>query len=80
MNPAPDADLHSVGPKNFEWIVQQVADLAVKKAKKAPASPVLQAQALLGASVKAVSKAKAVKTPSKAKVKGKTTKHVESSR
>ncbi len=32
LNPAPDADLHSVGPENFEWIVQSVADLAVKKA------------------------------------------------
>ena len=32
MNPAPDADLHSVGAENFEWIVDQVARLAVKKA------------------------------------------------
>ena len=32
MNPAPDADLHSVGPTNFEWIVQSVAELAVKTA------------------------------------------------
>jgi hypothetical protein len=32
MNPAPDADLHSVGPANFEWIVGRVAELAVKKA------------------------------------------------
>ena len=36
MNPAPDADLHSVGAKNFEWIVESVARLAVKKAEKAP--------------------------------------------
>lgn len=35
MNPAPDADLHSVGRENFDWIVQAVADLAVKKAKAA---------------------------------------------
>lgn len=35
MNPAPDADLHSVGRENFEWIVQTVADLAVNKAKAA---------------------------------------------
>jgi hypothetical protein len=33
MNPAPDADLHSVGPENFNWIVQTVAELAVKKLK-----------------------------------------------
>ena len=35
MNPAPDADLHSVGRENFDWIVQAVADLAVSKAKAA---------------------------------------------
>ena len=34
MNPAPDADLHSVGKDNFEWIVDAVARLAVKKAQK----------------------------------------------
>jgi hypothetical protein len=32
MNPAPDADLHSVGQENFDWIVNAVAELAVKKA------------------------------------------------
>ena len=32
MNPAPDADLHSVGQDNFDWIVNQVAELAVSKA------------------------------------------------
>ena len=36
MNPAPDADLHSVGQANFDWIVREVADLAVAKAKQAP--------------------------------------------
>jgi len=34
MNPAPDADLHSVGKQNFEWIVNAVAELAVKKAQE----------------------------------------------
>ena len=38
MNPAPDADLHSVGQENFDWIVSAVADLAVKKANE-PAAP-----------------------------------------
>ncbi len=33
MNPAPDADYHSVGPDNFAWIVDAVARLAVKKAQ-----------------------------------------------
>ena len=37
MNPAPDADLHSVGQANFEWVVNAVAELAVKKAAAAPA-------------------------------------------
>ncbi len=36
MNPAPDADLHSVGPANFEWIIREVADMAIAKAKEAP--------------------------------------------
>src|SRR6202012_3044098 len=35
MNPAPDADLHSVGKESFDWIVDAVARLAVKKAKHA---------------------------------------------
>jgi glutathione synthase/RimK-type ligase-like ATP-grasp enzyme len=32
MNPAPDADVNSVGKENFEWVVNAVAELAVKKA------------------------------------------------
>ncbi len=32
MNPAPDAALESVGPANFEWIVRQVAELAIRRA------------------------------------------------
>lgn len=32
MNPAPDADINSVGQENFEWIVNAVAELAVRKA------------------------------------------------
>lgn len=33
MNPAPDADLTSVGKPNFDWIVNAVANLAVSKAQ-----------------------------------------------
>jgi hypothetical protein len=33
MNPAPDADLVSVGPENFEWIVDAVAKLAIRRAQ-----------------------------------------------
>jgi hypothetical protein len=36
MNPAPDADVHSVGESNFAWIVEAVAELAVRKALAAP--------------------------------------------
>ena len=32
LNPAPDADYHSVGPQNFAWVVNTVAEFAVKKA------------------------------------------------
>jgi hypothetical protein len=32
LNPAPDADLHSVGDDNFEWIVENMAQLAIDKA------------------------------------------------
>ena len=35
MNPAPDADRHSVGEENFEWIVDKVARLAIQKAQEA---------------------------------------------
>jgi hypothetical protein len=33
MNPAPDADLNSVGQASFDWIVDAVANLAIKKAQ-----------------------------------------------
>ncbi|MDX1671236.1 MAG: hypothetical protein R3211_02780 [Balneolaceae bacterium] len=33
-NPAPDADIHSVGENNFEWIVENAAEMAIKRAKQ----------------------------------------------
>ena len=39
MNPAPDADRHSVGEENFEWIVDKVAKLALKKAAEYTGEP-----------------------------------------
>jgi hypothetical protein len=36
LNPAPDADYHSVGPENFEWIVDAVAELAIEQAQAGP--------------------------------------------
>ncbi len=32
MNPAPDAEVTSVGQENFEWVVNAVAGMAIKKA------------------------------------------------
>ncbi len=32
-NPAPDADLFSVGEENFEWVVQTMAEFAIEKAE-----------------------------------------------
>jgi hypothetical protein len=32
LNPAPDADYHSVGPDSFGWVVNEVANLAIEKA------------------------------------------------
>lgn len=31
-NPAPDADVHSVGQENFEWIVEAAANMAIRRA------------------------------------------------
>jgi hypothetical protein len=39
MNPAPDADYHSVGPDNFEWIVDKVTKLAIQKAGEFTGEP-----------------------------------------
>jgi len=31
-NPAPDADVHSVGQENFEWVVEHAAKMAIERA------------------------------------------------
>jgi len=36
LNPAPDADVHSVGQENFDWIVDAMAEFAVQKALEPP--------------------------------------------
>ncbi len=33
LNPAPDADVHSVGQANFDWVVENVAQLAIDTAQ-----------------------------------------------
>jgi len=73
MNPAPDADLHSVGAANFEWLVEQVADLAIAKAKRAPQLPELRWPAFLKAGVtpaRAAKKEPSAKKKAKAKKAG----------
>ncbi|HMS64832.1 MAG TPA: hypothetical protein PKD83_06200, partial [Ignavibacteria bacterium] len=32
-NPAPDADVNSVGQENFDWVVESVANMAIRRAK-----------------------------------------------
>ncbi|MCF8268062.1 MAG: hypothetical protein K9I69_08240, partial [Ignavibacteriales bacterium] len=32
-NPAPDADINSVGEDNFEWVVEAAANMAIRRAK-----------------------------------------------
>ncbi len=65
MNPAPDADVNSVGRENFDWVVNAVADLAVKKAL----SDENPARELRWASFLAGPHAAAVKAPAKKKAK-----------
>ena len=36
-NPAPDADVHSVGAENFEWVVEHAALLAIERAQASQA-------------------------------------------
>ena len=66
MNPAPDADLHSVGQANFDWIVREVADLAIAKAANAPAPPSeLRWSTFLSGAPATAELAKAKKAPAK---------------
>ena len=66
MNPAPDADLHSVGKANFDWIVKEVADLAIAKAQAAPQLLELRWSAFLSAHS---GRKRARKKPAKKKAK-----------
>jgi hypothetical protein len=34
MNPAPDMDIHSLTPFYFEWVVEKMADMAIRLAKE----------------------------------------------
>ena len=67
MNPAPDADLNSVGQSNFDWIVREVADLAIGKCKLAPEVPGLRWSSFLAGAPDAATATKSAtkKTPAK---------------
>lgn len=49
LNPVPDADIHSVGAQNFEWIVREIAELAITRVRKVPPPPALLNSMLAGA-------------------------------
>jgi hypothetical protein len=66
MNPVPDADLHSVGAANFEWIVEKMAALAIARAKSAPEIPLLHWTVFMGV---AEARARAAKKKPAAKKK-----------
>ena len=65
MNPAPDADVNSVGRANFDWIVTAVAEFAVKKAlsDEHPASELRWASLLAGGEQTAAPTAKKKAVP-----------------
>ncbi|MGO9112375.1 MAG: hypothetical protein ACLP9L_24355 [Thermoguttaceae bacterium] len=47
MNPVPDADVHSVGEANFQWIVDQTVDFLIARAHASSRSHALRWPALL---------------------------------
>jgi len=47
MNPAPDAGLESVGQPNFDWIVREIANLAIARALAPPTANELRWAAFL---------------------------------
>jgi hypothetical protein len=69
MNPAPDADLYSVGKESFEWIVDAVAKLAVTKAQKPVQSELRWAELLNGEASKVLANKVATKKATAKKAK-----------
>jgi hypothetical protein len=47
MNPAPDADYHSVGQENYEWVIRTTAQFAVEKALEERNPPQFSANGML---------------------------------
>ena len=65
MNPVPDTELHSVGQENFDWVVKEMADLAITRAKAAPVKRALKWTAFLGSGEGPVKKRPKKKVPKK---------------
>jgi hypothetical protein len=63
MNPVPDADVHSVGETNFQWIVDQTADFLIARANTSSRSQAIRWPALLDATDKV--RSRSVKARSK---------------
>jgi hypothetical protein len=42
LNPVPDADVHSVGEANFQWIVEHVAEFLITRANTSTRSHALR--------------------------------------
>ena len=62
MNPAPDADLHSVGKESFEWIVMPWRDSRSRK-RRSPSQPEFRWASFLGAEKKSVATKATPKKP-----------------
>ena len=52
MNPAPDAGIESVGPENFQWVVDHVAEMAVGRATAPPETPEMRWASFLAGGIK----------------------------
>jgi glutathione synthase/RimK-type ligase-like ATP-grasp enzyme len=74
-NPAPDADVHSVGQENFEWVVEHAAKMAVERAQQQqPGKDNLTWGTFVGDSVSSSLNRADVKPAKKPATKTKTTK------
>lgn len=72
-NPAPDADVHSVGQENFEWVVEHAAKMAVERAQQQkPGKDNLTWGTFVTDSVANFMKASATKPAAKPKASAKT--------
>ena len=61
MNPVPDADVHSVGEANFQWIIEQVAEFLIARASVSSRSQAIRWPAIICAP--ALAKARSKATP-----------------